>query len=148
MKINWGTGIVIAIVAFISFIMFMVITMITDKGYEHDLVTEKYYQKELTYQKKLDAEKNVKELLEPVRVKKTVQGFNIIFPKSFNSEKIKGKVFLYRPSNKALDFEMPISAMNSQFLVPEKRLLGGRWNIDVSFTYKNKEYLHKQELLY
>ena len=50
MKINWGTGLVIGMVLFIAFIMFMVITMMTDKKYSHDLVTEDYYQKEIVYQ--------------------------------------------------------------------------------------------------
>ena len=39
MKLNWGTGIVLAIVAFIGFIMYFVITMSTDTAYSHDLVT-------------------------------------------------------------------------------------------------------------
>ena len=59
---------------------------------------------------------------------------------------IKGKVFLYRPSNKQLDFEIPISISNKYLLVPEKRLLDGRWNISVAWSYNNKEYLFKKEL--
>ena len=57
MKINWGTGIVIAIVAFIGFILYFVITMSTDKTYSYDLVTDKYYQQELKYQQEIDAKK-------------------------------------------------------------------------------------------
>ncbi len=52
MKINWGTGIVIAFVAFIAFIMYFVINMITNKKYDHDLVTEDYYKEELFTKKK------------------------------------------------------------------------------------------------
>ena len=58
MKINWGTGIVIGMTLFIGFIMYMVITMMTDKNYDHDLVTEAYYAKDLAYQQEIDAEKN------------------------------------------------------------------------------------------
>lgn len=148
MKFNWGTGIVVAIIAFIAFIMFMVVTMLTDKGYEHDLVTENYYQKELTFQNKLDAEKNAKNLSESVKIERNTSGLKVIFPSNFNSNEIKGKVILYRPSNKKLDFEIPILTSNSELLIPKENLLGGRWNINVAFTYKNKEYLHKQELLY
>lgn len=148
MKINWGTGIVIAIIAFISFIMFMVITMITDKGYEYDLVTEKYYQKELVFQQDLEAKRNAKNLPEKITVAKTTSGLKIQFPSNFNPKEIKGKVFLYRPSNKSLDFEMPISISSTYLLVPEEHLLGGRWNINVAFTHKNIEYSHQQELMY
>ena len=36
MKINWGTGIVIAFIAFISFIMYFVVNMNVNKKYDHD----------------------------------------------------------------------------------------------------------------
>ena len=148
MKLNWGTGIVIAIIGFISFIMYFVISMSTGKSYNHDLVSDKYYQKELEDQHTIDATKNAKALKENIRVEKIKEGLKIHFPKEFNPEGITGKVFLYRPSNKQLDFEIPISFSNTYLLVPEKRLLGGRWNITVSWNYKNKDYLYQKELLY
>ncbi|WP_299046391.1 FixH family protein [uncultured Polaribacter sp.] len=146
MKFNWGTGIAIAIVGFISFIMYFVITMSTDNTYSHDLVTDKYYQQELEYQKQIDAEKNASNLENNIKIRPTKEGLQIQFPEEFSSKEIKGKVFLYRPSNKHLDFEIPISITNTYLLVPEKRLLDGRWNITVSWSYKNTPYLFKQEL--
>lgn len=146
MKFNWGTGIVIAIVSFIAFIMYFVITMSTDKSYSHDLVTDKYYQKELEYQKQIDATKNTADLKENIILVNTKEGLQIKFPEELDTKEIKGKVFLYRPSNKQLDFEMPISISKTYLLVPEKRLLGGRWNITISWQYKSKDYLFKKEL--
>ena len=146
MKFNWGTGIALAIVGFISFIMYFVITMSTDHTYSHDLVTDKYYQQELEYQKQIDAEKNASRLKENIKLNRTQEGLQILFPEEFSSKEIEGKVFLYRPSNKQLDFEIPISITNTYLLVPEKRLLDGRWNITVSWNYKNTAYLFKQEL--
>ncbi|WP_298763287.1 FixH family protein [uncultured Polaribacter sp.] len=148
MKFNWGTGIVIAIIGFIAFIMYFVITMSTDNTYSHDLVTEKYYQKELGFQNEINAEKNANNLKEKITIQRTTKGLQIAFPKDFTSNKIKGKVFLYRPSNKQLDFEIPISNANTYLLVPEKRLVDGRWNINIGFKYKNKEYLVKKEIVY
>lgn len=126
----------------------MVITMVTDKRYNHDLVTEDYYQKELLFQKKINAANNTRDLSSPIRIEKVATGLKVIFPKDLDPKDIKGKVFLYRPSNKKLDFEIPISITDTYLLVPEKHLLGGRWNIDVSFTYKGKEYLHSQKIKY
>ena len=148
MKFNWGTGIVIAIVSFIAFILYFVITMSTDKAYKYDLVTEKYYQKELGFQKEIEATKNAVQLEENIKVLKTKEGLQIKFPSNFSPKEIKGKVFLYRPSNKQLDFEIPISISNLYLLVPDKRLLDGRWNITVSWKYKNIDYLFKKELVY
>jgi len=62
MKFNWGTGIVLAFIAFISFIMYFVINMSTNKKYDHDLVTEQYYNKELKFQEDIDKSKNARNL--------------------------------------------------------------------------------------
>ena len=147
MKLNWGTGIVIAIITFMSFIMYFVISMSTGENYNHDLVSDKYYQNELEYQININATKNAKALKENIKIKKVPEGLKIYFPKEFNPKSITGKVFLYRPSNKQLDFEIHISLSNTYLLVPEKRLLGGRWNITVSWNYKNTAYLYQKELI-
>lgn len=148
MKINWGTGIVITIIAFISFIMYFVIKMSTDNSYSHDLVTEKYYQAELNYQQEINAEKNLNDLNEKVIIKRNEKGLLINFPSKFKNERVEGKVFLYRPSSKQLDFEIPISISDTYLLVPEQRLLDGRWNIKIAWNHKNIDYLYKKELVY
>ena len=148
MKFNWGTGIVVTIIAFIAFIMYFVITMSTDNTYSHDLVTDKYYQAELNYQQEINAEKNAKSLKEKVTIEKNSKGLKINFPKYFNPKSIEGKVFLYRPSNKQLDFEIPISISKTYLLVPEQRLVDGRWNMKIFWKHKNTNYLIKKELVY
>ena len=148
MKINWGTGIVIVIAAFISFIMYFVITMSTNNKYSYDLVTDNYYQQELQYQKQIEAEKNAKNLIENVKLKHSEFGLTVNFPKDLDYKMINGKVFLYRPSNKQLDFEIPISISKPYLLVPEKRLLDGRWNIKIDWQYKGKSYLFKESINY
>jgi len=57
-------------------------------------------------------------------------------------------VFLYRPSNKHLDFETPISLSNHTLLIPDKCLLDGRWNIKIDWSYNKNEYLYKTEITY
>ncbi|WP_411894559.1 FixH family protein [Winogradskyella sp. A2] len=148
MKLNWGTAIVIAFICFISFIMYFVINMSTDNKYNHDLVVEDYYKQELEFQTDIDKEKNAKDLTTNVTWKKTNDGIVISFPENLKIENIKGKVFLYRPSNKQLDFETPISLSDHNLLIPDKRLLDGRWNIKVDWTYNNKDYLFKKEINY
>ncbi len=148
MKINWGTGIVIGMVLFIGFIMFMVITMLTDEEYSHDLVTEAYYEKELKYQQEIDAEKNTHLLSEQIQGKKVNGGWLLSFPKEIDPTIIEGNVFLYRPSNKRLDFNIPIVLSNSQLLIPDERLLGGRWNITVDWDYEGKHFMYKKSIHY
>lgn len=147
MKINWGTGIVIAFILFIGFIMFFVIKMNTDE-YDHDLVTEEYYKEELEYQKNIDKESNARKLSTNVKWEKTTEGLRIEFPAELDFKEINGKVFLYRPSNKHLDLEVPISLSNHYLLIPDDSLLDGRWNIYVDWQYKGVDYLFKEEILY
>ena len=148
MKINWGTAIVIAFICFISFIMYFVISMSTNKKYEHDLVVEDYYQQELKYQNDINKEENSKSLVTNVDWQKTNDGIIINFPKELDINKIEGKVFLYRPSNKQLDFEIPISLSNHNLLIPDKRLLDGRWNLKVDWEYNNVDYMYKTDIVY
>ncbi len=148
MKINWGTAIVIAFISFISFIMYFVISMSTNTKYDHDLVAEDYYQQELKYQADIDKEENGKSLFENVIYEKTSKGIVLKFPKTIQEDLITGKVFLYRPSNKQLDFEIPISLSNHNLLIPDKSLLDGRWNIKVYWSYNDEDYLFKTDITY
>jgi len=148
MKINWGKGIVIGMVLFIGFIMFLVITMITDKRYEHDLVTESYYQKEMELQDDIYAQQNAVAMTDQIHIGKSVDGYVIQFPKTFSPDKLSGKVFLYRPSNKELDFEIPIDINSSNLLIPKNRLLDGRWDITIDWAYEGRSYRVKKQIIY
>lgn len=148
MKWNWGTGIVVGMIAFISFIMYMVITMSVDEKFSHDLVTEEYYAKEMVYQTEIDAETNTKNLSEEIKGTKTSEGWLLSFPEELEVSKIKGNVFLYRPSNQQLDFDLPLVLSGSNLLIPDNKLIEGRWNITISFSYNNKDYLYKKSITY
>ena len=148
MKFNWGTGIVLAFIGFISFIMYFVVSMGTNDKYDHDLVTEDYYKQELSLQDDIDNELNSKRLKQDITWDKTEKGLTINFPKEFDPSKITGKVFLYRPSNKQFDFETSISLSNHNLLIPDNRLLGGRWNIIIDWQYNKTPYRFKKEIIY
>ncbi|SFC34406.1 FixH protein [Zunongwangia mangrovi] len=146
MKFNWGTGLVIGMGCFIGFIMFFVIKMSTDEKYEHDLVVEDYYGKELHFQQEIDAEKNLNLFSEEITGNKTNEGYELVFPET--QGKIEGKVNLYRPSNKKLDFTLPLELTEGKIVIPEAQLIDGRWDISVEMTYQGKEVLFKKSITY
>ncbi|WP_103069414.1 FixH family protein [Aquimarina sediminis] len=148
MKINWGTAIVLVFIGFISFIMYFVVKMNTDRSYEHDLVTEDYYKQELAFQKEIDSEANSKNLVKNITVKKIDKGLVITFPEEKNHNDISGTIFLYRPSNKKLDFEIPISLSDSKLVIKEENLIEGRWNITIDWKYEGVPYLFKKSFTY
>ncbi|ARN71533.1 MULTISPECIES: FixH family protein [Nonlabens] len=148
MKWNWGTGIVLGMIGFIAFIMFMVITMLTDSDYDHDLVTENYYAKEMAYQDEIDQEKRLESLSKKINGKRTKEGWLIEFPEEINEINSSGTVFLYRPSNQKLDTQFDLKLSGSHLLIPDNKLVDGRWNITIEWTTKDNDYLYKESILY
>ncbi len=148
MRISWGTGIVLAFIGFIAFIMYFIITMNVNDNYDHDLVSEDYYGEELKYQNDINKLKNAKTLKTNISYKTSAEGLIINFPEDINYKDITGKMFLYRPSNKQLDFESAISLSNSYLLIPDSRLVDGRWNIKIDWQYNGKSYLFKESIVY
>ena len=148
MKINWGTGIVIAFALFMSFILYFVFKVQSDSKYDNELVTEDYYKKEIRVQSDIQKVQNANELKVKVVISNTAKGIQIAFPKDLNFNKIKGTVSLYRPSNQKLDFEIPISLSSPDLLIPNNNLVGGLWDISVEWNYEGKNYLNKQEIYF
>ena len=148
LKLNWGTGIVLAFIAFMSFILYFVITINTDSAYDHDMVTESYYKKELAFEKQRNKEQKAKDLGLDLLVKKTENGLVVSFPERLDASGISGSVYLYRPSDKKLDFELPVSLSGSSLLIPGQSLSDGRWNIEISWTYNKEEYFYQEAITF
>ena len=146
MKINWGTGIVIAFGLFMTFILYFVFRVQSDSKYDNDLVVEEYYKHDAHFGDEMTKVQNAQDLAQKPIVSIIVEGISIVFPEPFISKNIKGKVSLYRPSNKNLDFEVPISLSNSTLLIPKKSLVGGRWDINMEWEYSGKTYLTKETI--
>jgi len=148
MKINWGTALVIGMALFISFILFLVYRMTTENNLDHDLVTEGYYQKEMELQDDIYAQQNTAAMEKQITGIKNDMGYLLQFPEGYDPQKIKGSVFLYRPSNKQLDFELPLELTDPNLLIPDNRLVDGRWNITIDWEYEGKKYRFRKEITY
>ena len=148
MKIDWGTGLMIALGAFISFIMYFVVTMMTGKDYEHDLVVEDYYKAELHYQQDIDAENNALALNKDIRLSEKNGRLVLYFPESINIDENASATF-YRTSNKALDFSISLTELkNGELIIPEDKLVVGRWNLSLNWSHGGKDFLIKKEIVY
>ncbi len=146
MKINWGTGIVMAFGLFMAFILYFVIEVQSNSKYDNDLVVEEYYKHDAQFGKEMQRTQNAQDLVEKPKVIVTQEGVLITFPSVFVPKKIKGTVSLYRPSNKKMDFEIPISISEPTLLIPKKSLVGGRWDINMEWQYEGKSYLTKETI--
>lgn len=143
MKLDWGKSIVLAMVLFIGFIMFMVITMTTEKKYDHDLVVEEYYKKEMTINDKLEKIKNGKQFEEDIKFEANQKGLLLSFPEGLKDLKA-AKVYAYRASDKDLDFSTTVSPNKNREALVQKNLARGPWEFTLAFSVNNKEYLVKK----
>jgi len=146
MKINWGTGIVIAFAIFITFILYFVFTVQSNSKYDNELVVEEYYKHDAKFGDEMARIQEAQDLAQKPKITNASDGITIVFPEVFTPKNIKGKVVFYRPSNKKFDFEVPISLSSPSLVVPKKRLLGGRWNINMEWQYEGKQYLTKDTI--
>ena len=96
----------------------------------------------------LNAQNNALKDHENLGTEKNDEGILIKFPENMDLKDIKGTVFLYRPSNKELDFELPINLSQSHLLIPDNRLLDGRWDIKIFWEYQGEAYLFKEKITY
>lgn len=145
-KIGWGTSIVIAFALFISFIMYFVITVQSDSKYDNELVVEEYYKKDALYGQDYVKMQNAQDLVQKPQVIQRGDSIEIKFPSGMAPKNIQGKVSFYRPSNKKLDFQVPISLSKPSLLIPKMNLVGGRWDILMDWEYEAKSYKLKETI--
>ncbi len=147
LKINWGTGIVIAMVLFMTFILSFVYKSFTQE-YSHDLVSEDYYKDELHYQKEIDKLNNAVRLESKIILSNSDKGITIKFPDNFDYQNINGNISFQRYSNSVLDFNKNIELTSDKFLIPDSLLVSGKWIIKIDWKYKGEEYLFKDSWFY
>jgi len=148
MKINWGTGIVIGMALFMGFILYFVIQIMTDNKNDFELVLDDYYSREMVYQEELDAQSNSTTLAVDIKGKRIEEGWLLTFPEDIDASKVSGVVTMYRPSNKTLDFQMPLKLSDSKFLIPADKMVTGRWNTIVTWSYDGKQYRFDERIYY
>ena len=145
-KIGWVTSIVIAFAMFMTFILYFVIKVQSDSKYDNDLVVEEYYKKDALYGEDYIKMQNAADLVEKPMVIQTKDSVEVKFPSSMSLQEIKGTVSFYRPSNKKLDFQVPISLSKPSLLIPKLNLVGGRWDINLDWDYQSKTYKLKETI--
>jgi hypothetical protein len=144
MKINWGTGIVIAFALFMTFILYFVFEVQSNSKYDNDLVVEEYYKHDSHFQEEMARIQNAHDLEHKPSIVFSEEGVKVAFPANFESDKIKGNILLYRPSNKKFDFNTRIALTNSALLIPKDKLVKGRWDVNMEWQYNGTKYLTKE----
>ena len=142
MKLNWGHYIAIALGCFMIFILTLLFTA-NDSG--HAMVTEDYYEKELTFQNEIDAESRANVLQEKPEINSQANGMIIKFPNSI--QKVEGEVYLMRNNNELEDVRLPLKLdAKNRMLISSVDLVDGEYDMFLRWKHENKEYLIKKSV--
>lgn len=139
MKFNWGTGIFIFYSLFVVTLVFIVWK---STQYDHSLVVEDYYAKDLAYQGRYDQIQNSLRLEEKLEIEyhsKSNQ-VQISFPDSIGNEFI-GNVLFYRPDDKSSDKLLTIYVdAENDMMVDVSTYTRGRWKVKIDWAAQEVEY--------
>lgn len=148
MKINWGTGIIIGFGSFMVFILSFVFLVQSNSKYDNELVADDYYKQESVVQQEIESQQLSNALKTKLKIEKTKDGLQIVFPSDMDYQKIKGTISLYRPSNQKLDFETKITLSSPIMLIPNHKLVGGLWEVSVDWKVDELSYLNKETVYF
>ena len=147
-KFSWGHGIVVALASFIAFILFMI--LIFPEGQQNsELVSDDYYQDELSYQTVIDSKKNADLLAEKPSFQQSPAGIKILFPATLTPENGKVNFELYRTDDSNLDVkkELSLDAAHA-ILIPAKVISKGSYTLKVKWQQDKKPYQVDYDVLW
>lgn len=138
----WPYAIIIVLVLFMSYIVQFVYRSTL---YPTDLVTEDYYQQEMTFQAKIEKSSNALSIKDQMSFEIQDGLIAVAFPKEW--KKISGTLSLYNPMNKKLDVSMPFTTQDNVLKMKLKDLQVGKWIIKLDFDYNGKGYFVEEKTI-
>ena len=144
-KSSWGTGIVLVIVVFLVVMLGIVGYLMTQ---DVNLVTEKYYEKEIAYQGRIRAMERTRALGSEVGIETAPGAVIVRYPRAMASAAIEGRVLLYRPSDRTADRVLAVIADSAaRQVVPFSGLASGLWRVQVQWRARGEEYYLEQPFM-
>jgi hypothetical protein len=145
MKISWGTGIAIF---YIFFVIAMLVFVYAATKQDISLVSDTYYEEDLSYQVKLDKIQRTNQLKHKfeLSIEQNSTGISVTIPEELSH--FKGNMTLFHPAYAMLDQIYPIESntQHKQFILVQ-RLKKGRWLVKIEGKNEGKNYYHEAYLL-
>ena len=132
----------VSFICFISYIAFLRPVKISQ------LVSNRYYEDEIKYQKVIDEKNNADHLKKPVQIELIDnKGIRISFPISFYKTNTKGSYYLLYYPNSQEDLKGTIAYFSEkETFIPASRLKKGHYNLILKWETKDKKYLIERKL--
>ncbi len=144
---NWGYRIIILYALFMTGILFMVYKCTQQKV---DLVTDKYYEREVKYQDQYNSMMSSNEVKNHATISLNTDKSSILisYPEIANRNEVKGSFYFFKPDNSNLDFSVEVLPdKNNIQQIATSNLSKGWWRIQMSWILNNAK-LYQEEKIY
>lgn len=136
---NWGKGIIIALIAFIGFITTLAVFMMKANT---QLVSEDYYLQEIEFGSEIKAQSNA--LSDTSSVKSEVSDAGVYLTIETPTAIQEGSVHLHRPNNKKLDVQQSIEGKH--IFIERKVLESGKYRLTIDWFDGEKHFQLREDL--
>lgn len=137
---NWGKGLMIAMIAFMGFITTMVIIMIS---HNVELDNPEYYKRDLAFDTEMEALSQANSLDKPIEIEKADAEFLVKVP---NDQFITDvSIFFSRPNDESQDFVIEMGDKRLE-KIPFEKFHSGNYKIEFRFFAKGKSCLQKERI--
>ena len=142
---NWGKGLVLALVAFASLMAWFVVKATQNP---EPLVTERYYEEELLYQGRIDNTERANKLSGSVAITLDRRTVHLRFPAELAGQPITGELTLLRPNDPEGDRNIAVVAdSQGAFTAAFPELPSGRYNALLTWRNGAAEYYTEEKLV-
>lgn len=143
MQLSWGWKISML---YTGFAVMIIVLVVASSRQKFDLVSADYYQKEIEYQKVIDAGHNQAALAGTITLHDDASAVYIDLPQEFKDQVASGDVHFYSAVNKDWDYTDKIKTSNGRITVPKDKLHQTRYSVRLSYTVNDKDYYFETEV--
>lgn len=140
---NWGKKIVFVYFIFVAGIVFMVVKSMNQN---QDLVTNQYYEQELTFQQKIDQSKRTDSLVNPVSIYYHHDTIKVNFSDSIPVLSLKGTILVYCPNDENKDVSKDFNSVDENRTILIPYFTKGFRRIKISWTVNQQSYYKELDL--
>lgn len=137
---NWGKGLMFAMIAFMGFIVTMVVIMMS-KGVE--LESDEYYKKDLAFNAEMEAIDRVNALENQIVITQEKTYVALTVPADQFITDVT--VFFRRPNDETADFEVVVGDKRLE-KIPNHKLKPGIYTVEMRYFAKGKPCLQKERM--
>jgi hypothetical protein len=137
MKINFGTGLYLAMGAFMLFILYFFLIAMRD---DTPMSSRQAWEDSQTYTRR-QGQQQATRAYGTLRVQPLVNGVQVFLPgdSAAAATQLVGELRFQRPDNETMDFTLPLRG-GLHHTVVDKRLRTGRWRLKAEWTTGGKTY--------